>query len=50
MRSAEVVIFLQPNAVEILPNGLEGIVDGLARMAADKVSGKKLIAKPHETA
>jgi hypothetical protein len=36
--------------VEILPKGLEGIVDGLARMAADKVSGKKLIAKPHETA
>jgi NADPH:quinone reductase-like Zn-dependent oxidoreductase len=40
----------QPNPVEILPNGLEGIIDGLARMAADKVSGKKLIAKPQETA
>jgi hypothetical protein len=36
--------------VEILPNGLEGIIDGLDRMAADKVSGKKLIAKPQETA
>jgi NADPH:quinone reductase-like Zn-dependent oxidoreductase len=40
----------QPNPIEILPNGLEGIIDGLARMAADKVSGKKLIAKPQETA
>jgi hypothetical protein len=29
---------------------LHGIIEGLSRMEADKVSGKKLIAKPQETA
>ncbi|KAF8961933.1 chaperonin 10-like protein [Flammula alnicola] len=41
---------LKPNNVEILPNGLAGIPDGLARMEADKVSGLKLVAHPQETA
>lgn len=41
--------FEQPNRVEILPDGLNGIVDGLARLRAEKVSGIKLIAHPQET-
>lgn len=42
--------FLQPNNVEALPNGLAGIPDGLKRLQANKISGKKLIALPQETA
>ena len=45
-----VVIFIQPNHVEVLPNGLAGIIDGLARLQANKVSGEKLIGRPQETA
>ncbi|EJD07075.1 GroES-like protein [Fomitiporia mediterranea MF3/22] len=41
---------IKPNRVEVLPNGLAGIVDGLEQMKANKVSGKKLIARPLETA
>ena len=41
---------MQPNRVEVLPNGLAGIPDGLERMKQDKVSGTKLIAHPQETA
>ncbi|KAI0822578.1 GroES-like protein [Trametes gibbosa] len=40
---------IKPNPVEILPNGLAGINDGLARMKAKKVSGTKLVALPQET-
>ncbi len=40
----------QPNKVEVLPGGLAGIPDGLARLEAFKVSGTKLIARPQETA
>ncbi|TCD62492.1 hypothetical protein EIP91_006813 [Steccherinum ochraceum] len=40
---------IKPNAVEVLPNGLIGIVDGLARLQADKVSGRKLVVHPQET-
>ena len=39
----------KPNRIEELPNGLTGIIDGLARLKADKVSGVKLIAYPQET-
>ncbi|KAI0696870.1 GroES-like protein [Cerioporus squamosus] len=39
-----------PNRVEVLPNGLAGIPDGLERLKQDKVSGKKLVARPQETA
>ncbi|KAL0566505.1 hypothetical protein V5O48_015509 [Marasmius crinis-equi] len=38
-----------PNNVEELPNGLAGIPDGLERLKTDQVSGKKLVALPHET-
>ncbi|RPD59714.1 GroES-like protein [Lentinus tigrinus ALCF2SS1-6] len=38
-----------PNQVEVLPNGLAGIPDGLERLKQDKVSGKKLVAHPQET-
>ena len=39
----------QPNKVEVLPNGLAGIPDGLERLKQDKVSGRKLVARPQET-
>jgi len=39
-----------PNEIEVLPGGLAGIPAGLKLLEADKVSGKKLVAKPHETA
>jgi hypothetical protein len=35
--------------VEVLPGGLAGIADGLARMEAGEIRGKKLVAKPQET-
>ncbi|KAI0715804.1 GroES-like protein [Cerioporus squamosus] len=38
-----------PNNVEVLPNGLAGIPDGLERIKQNKVSGTKLIARPQET-
>lgn len=41
---------VQPNKVEVLPNGLAGIPDGLNRLKDNKVSGTKLIAHPQETA
>ncbi|KDR68607.1 hypothetical protein GALMADRAFT_231255 [Galerina marginata CBS 339.88] len=41
---------IKPNRVEVLPNGLAGIPDGLARMEADQVSRLKLVAHPQETA
>jgi threonine dehydrogenase-like Zn-dependent dehydrogenase len=41
---------IQPNRVEVLPKGLEGIPDGLKLMQQDKVSGTKLVAHPQETA
>ncbi|KAI0765636.1 GroES-like protein [Trametes elegans] len=40
---------LKPCPVEVLPNGLAGINDGLARLKAGKVSGTKLVVRPQET-
>ncbi|RDX56942.1 GroES-like protein [Lentinus brumalis] len=40
---------IKPNRVEVLPGGLAGIPDGLARLEAGKVSATKLIARPQET-
>ncbi|KLO04681.1 GroES-like protein [Schizopora paradoxa] len=40
---------LKPNRVEVLPNGLAGIPEGLKRMERDEVSGVKLVVKPFET-
>ncbi|EAU83237.1 hypothetical protein CC1G_12719 [Coprinopsis cinerea okayama7 len=40
---------IKPNRAETLPNGLNGIKDGLQRMKEDKVSGTKLVALPQET-
>ncbi|KAH9949996.1 chaperonin 10-like protein [Amylocystis lapponica] len=40
---------VQPNRVEVLPNGLHGIVEGLERLKNNLVSGKKLVAHPQET-
>lgn len=39
-----------PNRVEVLPNGLAGVVGGLELSFGGKVSGKKLVARPQETA
>ncbi|EIN12417.1 GroES-like protein [Punctularia strigosozonata HHB-11173 SS5] len=41
---------IRPNRVQILPNGLAGIPDGLEQLRQDKVSGVKLVARPQETA
>ncbi|THU82644.1 NAD(P)-binding protein, partial [Dendrothele bispora CBS 962.96] len=38
-----------PNRVEDLPNGLEGIIDGLKRLKNNEVSGVKLVSHPQET-
>ncbi|KAF7981334.1 hypothetical protein HWV62_34291 [Athelia sp. TMB] len=40
---------IKPLKVEKLPNGLGGIVDGLARLDRREVSGFKLVASPPET-
>ncbi|EJD07037.1 GroES-like protein [Fomitiporia mediterranea MF3/22] len=40
---------IKPNRVEVLPNGLAGIPDGLKRLKENKVSGVKLVARPFET-
>ncbi|KAM5545024.1 hypothetical protein V8D89_001135 [Ganoderma adspersum] len=39
-----------PNQVEVVPGGLAGIPEGLQRLKLNKVSGKKLIVNPPETA
>ncbi|KDR68605.1 hypothetical protein GALMADRAFT_1037218 [Galerina marginata CBS 339.88] len=39
---------IKTNTVEVLPNGLAGIPDGLARMEANKVSASKLVAHPQD--
>jgi hypothetical protein len=39
----------QPNKVDLLPNGLGGIVEGLKKMEQDQVSGVKLVVRPEET-
>ena len=41
---------LQPNQVEVLPNGLAGIQEGLNRLEANQVSRLKLVVHPQETA
>lgn len=40
---------IKPNRVEVLPNGLAGIPDGLNRLKENKVSGVKLVARPFQT-
>ncbi|OCH83896.1 GroES-like protein [Obba rivulosa] len=40
---------IKPNRVEVLPNGLGGIPEGLKRMENDQISAVKLVAHPHET-
>ncbi|PAV17231.1 GroES-like protein [Pyrrhoderma noxium] len=41
---------IKANPIEVLPGGLSGIPDGLERLKQNKVSGKKLVARPFETA
>lgn len=40
---------MKVNKVEVLEGGFDGIQEGLDRLAAGKVSGLKLIARPRET-
>ncbi|KAK1229339.1 hypothetical protein PQX77_007593 [Marasmius sp. AFHP31] len=40
---------IKPNRVEKVPGGLAGILDGLARLQENKVSGVKLVVDPSET-
>ena len=40
---------LQPNPVQVLPGGLNGIADGLKILEKSGVSAKKLVVRPHET-
>ncbi|CAA7261873.1 unnamed protein product [Cyclocybe aegerita] len=40
---------IKPNRVEVLPNGLAGIPEGLRRLETNQVSGVKLVVHPHET-
>lgn len=47
--SGTVLTSFQPNPVDILPNGLAGIVEGLKRSEEGKVSGVKLVIRPQET-
>lgn len=41
---------VRANKVEVLEGGFNGVQEGLDRLAAGKVSGLKLIARPRETA
>ncbi|KAF8440464.1 chaperonin 10-like protein [Boletus edulis BED1] len=41
---------IKPNNFEVLPNGLFAIPGGLQRMKDGKISGKKLVVHPQETA
>ncbi|TEB33453.1 hypothetical protein FA13DRAFT_1789900 [Coprinellus micaceus] len=40
---------VKPLRVEVLPDGLKGIPEGLKRLEEDKVSGVKLVAHPQDT-
>ncbi|KAF8895981.1 chaperonin 10-like protein [Infundibulicybe gibba] len=40
---------IRPNRVEVLSDGLQGVVDGLSKLASGGVSGVKLVARPQET-
>ncbi|KAJ3548044.1 hypothetical protein NMY22_g1422 [Coprinellus aureogranulatus] len=40
---------IKPHNVEVLPNGLNGIPDGLTKSEEGKVSNTKLVAHPQET-
>ncbi|KAG6840428.1 hypothetical protein C0991_006778 [Blastosporella zonata] len=40
---------IKPNRYEVLPGGLNGVVDGVERLKAEQVSGTKLLVRPKET-
>lgn len=40
---------VQPNNFEVLPNGLESVLEGLHRLRDGKVSAGKLVVHPQET-
>ncbi|KIK44781.1 hypothetical protein CY34DRAFT_599256 [Suillus luteus UH-Slu-Lm8-n1] len=41
---------IKPNAVEVVPGGLNGVSSGLQRLKDNLVSGKKLVVHPWQTA
>ncbi|KAJ2929649.1 hypothetical protein H1R20_g7439, partial [Candolleomyces eurysporus] len=41
---------IKPNRVEVLPKGLDGVVEGLKSLEENRVSGVKLVVRPQETA
>ncbi|KAJ2929659.1 hypothetical protein H1R20_g7448, partial [Candolleomyces eurysporus] len=41
---------IKPNRIEVLPKGLNGVVEGLKRLEENRVSGVKLVVRPQETA
>ncbi|KAF6755329.1 chaperonin 10-like protein [Ephemerocybe angulata] len=40
---------IKPNRVEVIPGGLNGVVEGLTRLEENTVSGVKLVVLPQET-
>ncbi|EPQ55103.1 GroES-like protein [Gloeophyllum trabeum ATCC 11539] len=40
---------IKPNPVRVLPDGLKGVAAGLKELEEGRVSGQKLVARPHET-
>lgn len=40
---------IKPVKVEVVPNGLEGVLVGLERLEKNQVSGQKLVVRPPET-
>lgn len=41
---------IKPNAIEVVPGGLNGVSSGLQKLKNNLVSGKKLVVRPWETA
>ena len=44
------IVFYQPNPVDVIPGGLAGIIPGLERLKVGDVSAKKLVVRPTDTA
>ncbi|KAF5342235.1 hypothetical protein D9611_002095 [Ephemerocybe angulata] len=40
---------IKPNRVEVIPGGLNGVVEGLTRLRENNISGVKLVVRPQET-
>lgn len=47
--NSAVLTNVQPNAVEVVPGGLSGIIGGFRRMENNEIRAKKLVVKPQTT-